>query len=157
VAALLAREIARPRAVSLVCSSLGRAVDTAGIVGGAVDLPRAIDDRIIELSFGSWEGLTKEEMEAQTPGAFDGASRWDWYFRAPGGESFEQASARIGTWLGELRKPTIAVGHGLAGRILRGLYMELAREETLRQPIRRDGVFKLAEGGITFLEAPPIL
>ena len=56
VAALLTREIPRPRAVSLVSSSLGRAVDTAGIVGGVLDLPVAIDDRIIELSSAGGRG-----------------------------------------------------------------------------------------------------
>ncbi|HEX7969651.1 MAG TPA: histidine phosphatase family protein, partial [Stellaceae bacterium] len=130
---------------------LGRALATAGIIAAALGLAISTDDRLAELSLGSWEGLTRDEIAARHPQALAGASRWDWYFRAPDGESFESASGRLAAWLGAVRRPTIAVGHGVAGRLLRGLYARLDRDEMLQLPVRRDGVFKLGAGRITFI------
>lgn len=153
VAVLLAREIQSVDGVGLVSSPLGRAVATAKIIGAALALPVSTDARLVELSFGQWEGLTPDEIAAAFPAALAGASRWDQYFRAPGGESFEAAAGRLGAWLAECRRPTILVGHGVAGRILRGLYAGRPRDEALRQPVRRDAVFKLDAGSINLLDA----
>jgi probable phosphoglycerate mutase len=153
VAGVLARELQQASAARLVSSPLGRATETAGIIAAALGLPIATDARLAEVSLGRWEGLTREEIAESASGALAGVPRWEWYFRAPGGESFEEAAARLGAWLGECRQPTIAVGHGVAGRILRGLFAGLARAEMLRQPVQRDAVFKLASGRITLLEA----
>ena len=156
MASLLAQEVRYLHDVRLVSSPLGRAVETAEIIGAALRLPVTTDSRAMELSLGAWEGLTRPEIEAMSPGALAGASRWDWYFRAPGGETFEAAATRLAAWLRELRRPTVLIGHGVAGRILRGLYGGLAREEALQPPVRRDAVFKLAAGQITLLETPQV-
>ncbi|HKW52616.1 MAG TPA: histidine phosphatase family protein [Stellaceae bacterium] len=150
IAALLARETAGVRELALVSSPLGRALATARILAAALDLSIITDQRLAEVSLGVWEGLTREEIAARHPTALVGASRWDWYFRAPGGESVAMASARLGAWLAAVRQPTIAVGHGVAGRLLRGLYARLDSAEALRQPVSRDGLFILRAGGITF-------
>jgi broad specificity phosphatase PhoE len=152
VAALLAREVRQIRGVRLVTSPLGRAVATARIIGAALGLAFATDARLVELSLGAWEGMTRDEIAATAPGALSGASRWDWYFRAPDGESFGACAERLAAFLAECREPAILVGHGVAGRILRGLYAGVTRDEALRQKVSRDGVFKLAAGRITFLD-----
>ena len=52
-------------------------------------------EELRELSFGAWEGLTKEEARAKTPEAYD-AWEQDAYNNAPpGGESGRQAEPRI--------------------------------------------------------------
>ncbi len=153
VAALLAREVETMGDVTLVSSPLGRALTTAGIMAAVLGLAVVTDDRLAGLSLGGWEGLTQGEIAARDPQALSGGWRWDWCFRAPGGESFESAAARLAAWLAAVRRPTIAVGHGLAGRLLRGLYAGLDRAQTLQLPVRRDGVVKLAAGRITFIEA----
>ena len=151
VAALLARELPPPRNVALVTSPLGRAMTTAGIIADALDLPIDSDDRLAELSLGAWEGLTREEIQARNGAALAGASRFDWYLRAPGGEDVASVLARLKAWLAERRQTTIAVGHGVAGRLLRGLYAGLDRDAALKQPVARDSVFKLAGGAITVI------
>ena len=150
VAGLLARETAGASRLALVSSPLGRAVATARVLASALALPIATDERLAEISLGEWEGLTHDEIAARHPAALVGTSRWDWYFRAPGGESAAMASARLAAWLATVRQTTIAVGHGIAGRLLRGLYAQLDPAETLRQPVSRDGVFILRHGRITF-------
>jgi broad specificity phosphatase PhoE len=152
VAALLAREVGQIQGVRLVTSPLGRAVATARIIGATIGLAIATDARLVELSLGAWEGMTRDEITAAAPDALLGASRWDWYFRAPDGESFDACADRLAAFLVECREPAILVGHGVAGRILRGLYAGLARDAALRQKVSRDGVFKLAAGSITFLD-----
>jgi broad specificity phosphatase PhoE len=154
VAALLAGELPAPRDVALVTSPLGRAVTTAGILADVLDLPIFRDERLAELSLGEWEGLTRAEIEARRGQPLAGASRWDWYLRVPGGEDVDGVLARLRSWLAEQRRPTIAVGHGVAGRLLRGLYAGLDREAALTQPVVRDAVFKLANGAITFMPGP---
>jgi broad specificity phosphatase PhoE len=151
VAALLARELPAPREVALVASPLGRAMATAGIIADALDLPILGDERLAELSLGAWEGLTRAEIEARSGAALAGASRFDWYLRVPGGEDVAAVLARLREWLAEPRLTTIAVGHGVAGRLLRGLYAGLDRDAALQQPVVRDGVFRLAGGAITFI------
>ncbi len=152
VAALLAPEVGTMRDVTLVSSPLGRAVTTAGIIAAALGLAVIRDDRLAELSLGSWEGLTQGEIAARDPQALSAGAGWNWCYRAPGGESFESAAARLTAWLAAVRCPTIAVGHGLAGRLLRGLYAGLDRTQMLQLPVRRDGVFKLEAGRTTFLD-----
>jgi probable phosphoglycerate mutase len=154
VADVLARELPPPRAMPVVSSPLGRAVATAEIVGAALGLSYATDRRLAEVSLGAWEGLTLEEIGTACPAALDGTTSRDWYFRAPGGEIREEVVARLSTWLAEVDRPCIAVGHGLAGRLLRGIYAGLGPEEMLRLPVRRDGVFKLADRQVTFIAAP---
>ncbi len=153
VAVLLAGETAAMCDVMLVSSPLGRALATARIVATALGLAVVTDERLAEVSLGSWEGLTRVEIAARDSEAPADASGGEWCFRAPGGESFETASARLADWLAAVRRPTVAVSHGLAGRLLRGLYAGLGRAQMLQLPVRRDGVFKLAAGRITFIEA----
>jgi broad specificity phosphatase PhoE len=151
IAALLARELPPPRDAVLVTSPLGRAMTTAGIIADALDLAIHSDDRLAELSLGAWEGLTREEIEARSGVALAGASRFDWYLRVPGAEDVAAMLARLKAWLAERRQTTIAVGHGVAGRLLRGLYAGLDRDAALTQPVMRDSVFKLAGGAITVI------
>ena len=62
--------------------------------------------------------------------------------------------ARLDGWIASLTGPTIAVTHGLASRILRGLYTGLDREMALSLPVPQDGLFQLAGGMATYLPGP---
>jgi|SRR6185437_8324407 len=150
VAHLWARETAGASELALVSSPLGRALATARVIASTLALPIATDKRLAEVSLGEWEGLTYAEIAARYAAALVGTSRWDWYFRASNGESAANAAARLAAWLATVRQPTIAVGHGVAGRLLRGLYARLDPVESLRLPIERNGVFILGAGVITF-------
>lgn len=143
---------------SLWSSPLGRAVTTAKIVKEAVGLScdPQVDERLREVSLGHWDGLTDEEIEQVSLGARDGSTRFDWFFRSPDGESFEQAKQRLRHWLLEVDghgECHIAVSHGLSGRIIRGLYLGLPRDKMLRLDVPQDGVFLLADGRCRFVSA----
>ena len=75
-----------------------------------------------------------------------------------GGETFEAISARIGDWLSELDgsgRRIVAVSHGMAGRVLRGLYAGLSRQAMLELPVPPDAVFRLSHGRIERIDCRP--
>ncbi len=154
MADLLAREIPEPQKFRLVSSPLQRARETAEVVAGKLGLPIELDPRLAEVALGEWEGRFYQEVQTECAHLLVGTTPYDWFFRAPGGESLEVMSARVGAWLRDCGgRPTIAVAHGLTGRILRGLYAGLDVESMLTQPVPQDGAYRLEGGRLTFLSA----
>ncbi len=149
-----------PDGADLVASPLGRAAHTARLIAEAAGLPAPrLDDRLMEVSLGSWDGLTDEDIEAVHPGARDGTDRWSWYFASPDGESYGQLAARAGAWLAEAAvspRPLVAVSHGVTGRVIRGLYAGLDREKALKLPVPQDAVFRLAGGEVEQIDCAPL-
>lgn len=144
--------LARDRPMPIVASPLGRARHTAEIVAASlgVRLPPAFDDRLREISLGSWDGLTRREIARRSPAIFTGDGRREWYFRSPDGETYEGFAARLGAWLDERRGtgPVAVVAHGVVSRVLRGLYAGLDRRTALALPVPQDRVFRLSAGTI---------
>lgn len=141
----------------IMASPLGRAQATAEIIAGHLRLPVETEPRLIELSWGDWDGRLRDDLEAVFPDAFTSSG---WTFRAPAGEPYETASARLRGWLESLapepERRVIAVSHGVAGRVLRGVYAGLSREETVRQDVPQDAVFRLAQSGIRRFDCAPV-
>jgi probable phosphoglycerate mutase len=132
-----------------VTSPLGRTRQTAKIIADVAHLPAAeCDDRLAEVSLGSWDGLTHIDIDAQWPGLLDGSTQFDWFFRSPDGESYESAFHRAECWLEERQGVTVAVSHGLIGRIIRGAYSGMSRTEALSLPVPQDVIWKLSGGRI---------
>lgn len=154
IGALLKRLIVEPAGLNLVSSPQGRAWRTAEIVGAQLGLAPRAEPRLVEVTTGSWDGMTLAEIDRAYPGALDGATHGR-SFRAPDGERYEQVRARVADWLADVTGPTIAVSHGLAGRVLRGVYANLSPDDALRQPEPQDGVHRLAGGRIEFIPAEP--
>jgi probable phosphoglycerate mutase len=151
---LLAR-IVEPSAGRLAAyvSPLGRAQETAAIIGEHLALDLYPEPRIAEVSLGAWDGLTDYEIEREHPGALAGAGPFDWFFRAPDGETLAAVTQRVSNWLGEARRPALAISHGLTGRIIRGVHLGLGAQEMLRLPVPQDGLYALAGRRADFVEA----
>jgi probable phosphoglycerate mutase len=135
----------------IISSPIGRARHTAEIIRECLGRgePLRLDDRLRELSFGSWDGLRREEIAALVPGVFDGDGRHEWYFRTPDGENYEGFAGRIAAWLAETDgQRLIVVSHGVVTRVLRGLYAGLPRAQAMRLPVPQDRIFRLADGTI---------
>jgi broad specificity phosphatase PhoE len=156
MAALLAREIPDPRGWRLVASPLRRTRATAAAVSHALGLPIEIDPRLIEIDVGGWSGRLIEEVRAEQPALF--ATR-DWAFHGPGAETYDQMCERLGGWLEDLppepERRVIAVSHGVAGRVLRGLYAGMPRAEALLQDVPQDAIYRLAGGAVERLDCAP--
>jgi probable phosphoglycerate mutase len=134
---------------AFLTSPLGRTRHTATIIAQCARLPAAqCDDRLAEVSLGSWDGLTHVDIDAQWPGLLDGSTPFDWFFRSPDGETYDAAIQRAKCWLDNRRGVTVAVSHGLIGRIIRGAYAGLAKVEALCLPVPQDVIWKLSDGHI---------
>ena len=148
-----------PAEARIIASPLGRTQHTARLIREASGLPAPIetDARLAEISLGEWDGMLREDIRKLAP-AFDaGESRWNWYFNAPGGDSYEALAERLGGWLEDARAhagPIVAVSHGVAGRILRGLFLQLPRDEALMLDIPQDAFFSLKQGQLERIDCP---
>ena len=146
-----------PAEARIIASPLGRTQHTARLIKEASGLvaPIETDARLAEISLGDWDGMLKDDIRAMAPEYDAGAKRWSWFFDAPGGDSYEALTERLGGWLEDARSdggPIVAVSHGVAGRILRGLFLKLHRDEALMLDIPQDAFFWLNGGAIERIE-----
>lgn len=135
----------------LICSPLPRCVQTAAILCevSGLDFARIeMDNRLKEISTGHWMGRLKSEMH---PDDLAGSGTNSWFFRCPGGETYDHFAARLGSWLSD-RQPgekLVVVSHGVAGRVLRGLHLGMDPDEALsRGESPQDAFFHLSPGSI---------
>ena len=138
----------------IISSPQPRAHRTAEIIRDCLDdrnpAPITLDERLCEVSIGSWEGRGHKEIAALAPGTFDGDGRHVWCFCAPDGETYDEFSARAGEWLRETGDDPslIVVTHGIVGRVLRGLYASLPRLTALSLPVPQNQIFHLSRGAV---------
>ena len=133
-------------------SPLGRTRETASRVRRLLSLPSIEDARLMEVTVGSWDGMTRFEIDSEFPGYLDGSDAFDWYFKSPDGESFDDACNRAKAWIADIGRPTIAVSHGLFGRIIRGVYTGLSKREMLELPVPQDGFYRLHDGAFCLID-----
>jgi broad specificity phosphatase PhoE len=158
VGGLLRDLIREPTGWRIITSPLGRAASTATIVASRLcGLPVEFDDRLKEMSWGPHDGRLRSELEAEHPDTF---GRTGWAFGASAGETYEEVAARVGAWLESLppepERRIIAVSHGISGRVLRGLYARLSRDEAGRQDVPQDAVYLLQHGGVGRIDCEPL-
>jgi broad specificity phosphatase PhoE/ribonuclease HI len=93
-AARVATEVAKLKPEVLIASPLKRTRQTADAIAATTGL-EVIEDKVwYELSFGSWDGKSIEEVKAQSP---DDYQAWlnSSSYRPGGGESYDEARRRI--------------------------------------------------------------
>jgi probable phosphoglycerate mutase len=156
----LLRRLPQAEGAGIVASPLGRARRTAGIIAeclsetGGRPRPIRYDERLREISLGSWDGLDKREIRRRAPELFADGDRWEWYFHSPDGETYDEFAGRLAAFLADLGpNPVVAVAHGVVTRVLRGLHAGLTREEALRLAVPQDRVFLLQDGAISEIAA----
>ncbi len=140
----------------LISSPLYRAWQSAVLVAEALSLdPHAIElePRLMEVGFGEWEGLTREEIKARAHPEWRARKADVWHHVPPGGESLAQLEARAEDWLGAHRdsEPLIVLSHGLTSRVLRGLYLGVRGPEVLHYSVRQTELYRLADGKVETL------
>ncbi len=146
---------------SMVASPLGRARRSASIICDVLGRDAgafATDDRLKEIGWGEWEGLTHDEIEARHPGELARRRRDLWCYAPRGGESYEAVAARVKDWLDEIApgQRLIVVAHGTMGRVLRGLYANLPIPELVALERPQDALFRLHGGEVVRIEAGPV-
>ena len=138
----------------LLASPLGRAAASAALIIEALGHPLAdqrVEDRLKEVSWGRWEGLTRAEIAARD------ADLWRWreadpsHRPPPGGESHAMLADRARSWLESVADlpRLIVVGHGAWGRALRGVYQRLSPDDAMALDEPQDALFRLTAGTVT--------
>ena len=107
---------------ALFTSPLGRAVESAEIIGASIGLDPRGDEGLIEMSFGGWENMTTTEAESSDPELFDKIyGRGEDAPRGRDGESFTETGERMSATVESLATDSNhdhigAVSHGAAIR-----------------------------------------
>ena len=80
---------------AIVTSPLGRCRVAAGQWADGADIVCDVEERIREMHYGEWEGLTRDQVEERFPGML---ARWradPTGMQPPGGEFFDDFAARV--------------------------------------------------------------
>ena len=123
----------RSDAVTVVCSDLERAVQTAEPVAAALGVVHAVDERLREIDVGAWTGCTHDEVDVTDPWSRDPGVAFGGH-----GESVDDLSRRVGAWLADVdtgdRAVTVAVTHGGVVRAAVARVLGVSRPWLVRSP-----------------------
>lgn len=114
-----------------VSSPLGRARETMELMRAEIGLATEhyrTDVRLMEMSFGRWEGFTFAELQAREAEALVARERDKWGFVLPGGESYAQLLVRVRAWYESVERDTVVAAHGGVCRALMA-HLGMARPE----------------------------
>src|ERR1700753_2324254 len=152
LARLLAQDGLEAASLAYVASPLGRARLTMELMRGALLLPPAcygVDDRLREIGYGHWEGLTLPEM-AQHDAATFALRHLDKGAVAPrSGESYASVTLRMREWFDSLLGDTVVVAHGGTMRALMVTLGVATPHEAADTPIGQGVVYVFRDGGVT--------
>jgi broad specificity phosphatase PhoE len=149
---LFTRDERRAGDFAYVSSPLMRARETMELVRGTLGLePRAYttDDRLMEISYGSWEGLTLPEIEAREPGVLARRDREKWDFAPPGGESYRDVAKRVAEWYASVARDSVVVAHGGVVRVLMANFQIMPDEEATHAEVAQGVVYVFSAGAMT--------
>ncbi|HEV2552595.1 MAG TPA: histidine phosphatase family protein [Bosea sp. (in: a-proteobacteria)] len=105
-------------------SPMQRARETMDILRATLGLEAGAyrtDDRLKELTFGSWEGYTWRDIRKAEREQAQLRERDKWSFVPPGGESYAMLAQRIRPVLEALTRETVIVSHGGVARAVLAL------------------------------------
>jgi broad specificity phosphatase PhoE len=96
-AELLAAALAEETVAQILTSPLRRARQTAEAIGAACGVPVAVDERLVEIDWGTWEGRPAGSLAVADVDRWrkDSAERCEADPVAPEGESLESLSRRV--------------------------------------------------------------
>lgn len=122
ILAHLLSQTGRPAAeYDYVSSPLSRARETMELLREGMGLAPAAyrtDARLMEMSFGRWEGFTFAELQARESKALAARERDKWGFVLPGGESYAILQVRVRAWFEALERDSVVSAHGGVCRAL---------------------------------------
>lgn len=148
--------VADPARFDFVASPMRRTRETMRRIRAAMGLdPLAFrtDPRIVELSFGDWQGSTYAELEARDPGGAvrRHADKWNFVPPGPGAESYAMLAQRVAPFLRDLSRPTVCVTHGGVIRTVFVLSGALSPDEASLADTPQDKILRLAAGRLDWL------
>ncbi|MCT4654787.1 MAG: histidine phosphatase family protein [Cohaesibacter sp.] len=146
--ATLADHLPDPACYALYVSPMLRTRQTCHLMLKAAkwDLPPyavqpQIEEQLIELTFGDWEGQTMKEIGAMAPDLAKAREEDKWNMVPPEGESYAMLSSRIIPFLKQLSGPSILVSHGCVLRVVRQYLEQHAPHEAAFLETPQDQIY----------------
>lgn len=119
---LLEQVFAKHPRIAIYASPLGRVRQTVEIALASHDRKAQVDDRLMEINIGQWQGLTIPEIEAGWPEIFSAhATTFELLANAPDGENTAALFARCTQFLNGLSGPSVLFSHGATMAALRSI------------------------------------
>ena len=134
-----------------LASPLSRTRETMEIIRGELGIDindYQTDPQLMEINFGDYEGIAREEYFSQTATERE---KDPWHFKTQNGESYADISKRVKNVLDQLDQDTVMVAHGVVWRVVRGYLLDLSTEEIIALPTPQDKVMYFHQGEIAFL------
>jgi len=143
---------------AIYAGPLSRTIQTAEAISSCCHLPVGVEQRLIDIDYGEWQGLTPDEVRerwAETLSA--------WYdtphlAQIPGGETLESLRARAMSAVNDLAarhldQTTVLVSHTVVNRIILLGVLGLGNERfwRLRQDTCAINVFEVENGVFTLV------
>jgi probable phosphoglycerate mutase len=98
----LAQRLQSTSVESLYSSPLSRALETAQVIGEAIGCQPVLDNRLVELNYGAWEGQTFEAIKRAAPAVYQAWDADPGSLAPPEGETGVHLIARVTPFLAEL-------------------------------------------------------
>jgi probable phosphoglycerate mutase len=136
-------------------SPLRRACVTMELLRATLALAPAgyrLDERLSEIAFGEWEGLTYQDILARDREIVETREQNKWLFRPPGGETYEEVARRVGAWYATLDRDTVVTAHGGTGRALIAVLGVETPDEAVHHTIDQGVVYVFADRTVTKFE-----
>jgi broad specificity phosphatase PhoE len=132
-----------------VSSPLMRARETMELMRIALGLkPKEyeIDERLVEIAFGEWEGLTYADVIERDSDVVARREADTWGFFPPAGESYSQVTLRISQWADSLTTDTVVAAHGGTARALIAHFAIAPEQDATHYSIDQGVVYVFADG-----------
>ena len=140
--------------LDFVASPMERARETMEILRYRLGLPPKayrIDERLRELTFGTWEGFTWREVRKSEREQALARERDKWSFVPPEGESYRMLAERIRPVLEALTGETVMVSHGGVARAVLALVGAVAPGDAAMVDIWQGKILKVSDGRVSWV------
>ena len=140
----LKKLVSKPDNWHFICSPLSRTRQTMEIARSQMEIDQShysIDERLIEITFGTWEKTTLTEIGEKYPMDIQRRNINKWNFTPPKGESYASGALRIIPFLEEISEPSVIVTHGGIIRAIRHLIEGIDGHTAANMSIPQDRIY----------------
>ena len=140
----------------IISSPLRRCRNTAAPMAELLGLPIEIDERLMEIGHGSWEGLLREEIAQQDPQRYQAWRSKPGSVGFEGGETLADVAARWASFAAELalaHEVTVVVTHDAVVRIALLLLQQRPLDDLWNVSVENAAFARLdrKDGGLTLV------